>query len=401
MNCAVNITDSVYWLGMNDRETHLFENVWPLENGVSYNSYIIVDEKITLVDTVKETKMEEYIHKIKCLIGDKKIDYLIINHMEPDHSGCIKAISKEYPEIKIVGNAKTFGFLKDFYGDFENLVEIKDGEELNIGERNLKFFFTPMVHWPETMMTYDMKTKVLFTGDAFGSFGTLDGGIFDDELNLEFYESEMRRYYSNIVGKFGMMVQKAMQKVSGLDIKVLASTHGPVWRTNLQYVLSRYDMWSRFEPEEKDGVVVIYGSMYGNTRKMADIIARSIAEEGIKNVKVYDSSKTHLSYIINEIFRCKGIIMGSCAYNANLYHPMEVITNKLKHTGVKNRLFASFGTYAWSGGGVCNLDKFAQEIKWEVISESVEAKCSPNTDDIEKCVQLGKKMAEKIKEGLK
>ena len=282
MNCAVKIIDEIYWLGTNDRETHLFENVWPLENGVSYNSYIIIDEKIVLVDTVKDTKMEEYLFKIKNLIGDREIDYLVINHMEPDHSGCITAISKEYPNIKIVGNSKTFDFLKEFYGEFPNLVEVKDLDELNIGSRTLQFYFTPMVHWPETMMTYDKKTKLLFTGDAFGTFGTLDGGIFDDEVNLDFYESEMRRYYSNIVGKFGMMVQRAIKKVSSLDIKILASTHGPIWRTNLNYVLSRYDMWSKYEPEDKDGIVIIYGSMYGNTKKMADAIARSIAEEGLK-----------------------------------------------------------------------------------------------------------------------
>ncbi len=400
MKCAINITKNVYWLGVNDRETHLFENVWPLENGVSYNSYIIVDEKTALIDTVKEMKFEEYIEKIKGVIEDRPLDYLIINHMEPDHSGCIKAIAKEYPDIKIVGNTKTFDFLKEFYGDFDNLYTVKDGEELSLGEKTLKFYFTPMVHWPETMMTYDMQDKIMFTGDAFGSFGTLDGGIFDDELNLEFYESEMRRYYSNIVGKFGMMVQRAMQKLASVDIKVLAATHGPIWRTNLEYVLSRYDMWSRYEPEEKDAVLVIYGSMYGNTRKMADVIARSISEEGIKNVKVYDASKLHLSYVINEVFRCKGIVMGSCAYNAGLYYPMEIITTKLKHTGVKNRLFAAFGTYAWSGGGVSNLNKFAEDIKWEVVADSVEAKCAPKAEDMQKCVEIGKKMAAAIKKDL-
>ncbi len=400
MNCAVNITEKVYWIGVNDRETHLFENVWPLDNGVSYNSYIIADEKTVLIDTVKEMKHDEYIEKIKGVLGEKELDYLIINHMEPDHSGCIKAIANEYPEIKIVGNKKTFEFLEAFYGKFDNLYEVKDGDELNIGARNLKFYFTPMVHWPETMMTYDMQDKIMFTGDAFGSFGTLDGGIFDDELNLEFYESEMRRYYSNIVGKFGMMVQRAMKKVSTADIQVLAATHGPVWRKNLDYILSRYDMWSRYEAEEKDGIAVIYGSMYGNTRRMADVVARSISEEGIKNVKVYDASKTHLSYIINEVFRCKGIVMGSCAYNAGMYHPMEVITNKLKQTGVKDRYFAAFGTYAWSGGGVSNLNKFAEALKWEIVADSVEAKCSPSPEDMEKCVEIGKKMAEKIKAGL-
>ncbi|MBN1986129.1 MAG: FprA family A-type flavoprotein, partial [Prolixibacteraceae bacterium] len=309
----VNLTDDIYFLGFNDRRTHLFENIWPIPHGISYNSYIIVDEKIALIDTVERSFIDEYLEDIEGIIGDRPIDYLVINHMEPDHSGALKSIIQKYPDIKLVGNKKTFGFVESFYLTPENVVEVYDGNTLELGKHKLQFHLIPMVHWPETMVTYEETTKIVFSGDAFGSYGTLDGGVFDDEINLDFYEVEVMRYFTNIVGKYCPHTQRAIKKLAPLDIKMIAATHGPIWRSDLDWVLTRYNKWSSYDLD--CGVVIVYGSMYGNTQRMAEVIARQLAERGIKNIRVYDASKTHSSYIINDIFKYKGFIVGSPAYN--------------------------------------------------------------------------------------
>ena len=223
------IADKVYYVGVNDRQKALFENMWPLPYGVSYNSYIIKDEKIALIDTVDFCYTELYLSKIRAILGNHPIDYLIVNHMEPDHSASIRAIREYYPQVKIVGNSKTIGMIEGFYGICDNFCEIKDGDTLSLGNKNLKFYMTPMVHWPETMMTYCVEDKTLFSGDAFGCFGTIDGGIIDTEMNTERYWNEMYRYYSNIVGKYGNPVQTALKKLRGIDIGMICTTHGPVW----------------------------------------------------------------------------------------------------------------------------------------------------------------------------
>jgi flavorubredoxin len=395
MDCRVPVTDRVHWIGVNDRETTLFENFWPLDKGVAYNSYLINDEKIALIDTVKFNKTDQFLSKIREIIGDKKIDYLIVNHMEPDHSGSMHAVIAAYPDIKIVGNKKTFEFLNNFYGITENWYEIKEGDELDLGYHKLTFFITPMIHWPETMMTYDKTDKMLFSMDAFGGFGSLDGGIFDDEVNIEVYEDEIRRYYSNIVSNYSVMVQKALKRLSGIEIKTIMSTHGPIWRSNPQIIIDYYDKWSRYEAEE--GVVIVYGTMYGNTAKMADYLARIISENGVKNIRVYDASKTHLSYIISDIWRFKGVILGSCAYNTHLFPPMESVINKIEHSGLKNRFLSIFGCKSWSGGGVNNLNAFADRVKWEKIGPSVEATCSPKESEFSVLLKIGEDMARAVK----
>lgn len=305
MDCRVPIINNVHWIGVNDRETTLFENFWPLDKGVAYNSYLINDEKVALVDTVKFNKTEQYLAKIREIIGDRKVDYLIVNHMEPDHSGSMQAVIAAYPDIQIVGNKKTFEFINNFYGITKNWLEIKEGDELDLGYHKLTFFITPMIHWPETMMTYDKTDKLLFSMDAFGGFGALDGGMFDDEVNIEVYEDEIRRYYSNIVATYSPIVQRALKRLADLEIRMILSTHGPIWRTCPGTIVDYYDKWSRYEAEE--GVVIVYSTMYGNTAKMADFLARVISENGVKNVRVYDASKTHLSYIISDIWRFKGL----------------------------------------------------------------------------------------------
>lgn len=397
MHQRVKLSENIYWIGVNDRRTSLFENQWPLPNGVAYNSYLIRDKKNCLIDTVEIGKMDTYIEKILEIIGpDEKIDYLVINHMEPDHSGAVKAVIKQWPNVQIVGNSKTFPMLEGFYGITQNLHLVDEGDLLDLGGHKLHFYLTPMVHWPETMMTYESTNEILFSADAFGSFGTLDGGIFDDEINLAFYEEELRRYYSNIVGKYGLQVQKALDKLSTLSIRMIASTHGPIWRSHIPKIIADYQKWSRYETEE--GVVIVFGSMYGNTEKMAEIIARTLSEEGIRDIRIFDSSKTHSSYIINAIWKYRGVILGSSAYNGGIFTPMRDLIRELEHIMPKNHLLGVFGSMSWGGGGVRTLEKFAETIKWEVVAPPVEAKHAARENEIEKLVAIGREMARRLKE---
>jgi flavorubredoxin len=334
---------------------------------------------------------------VSTVLGDRKLDYLIIHHMELDHSGEIRNLLQRYPDVKIIGNVKTFKVLCGYLGELPNLVEIKDGDMLDLGHHKLKFVFTPWVHWPETMMSYDMTDGILFSGDAFGSFGALDGGAFDDQVIFDDRrESEMRRYYSNIVGKYSNMVQKAFVKLSALDIRTICPLHGLVWRKDPAKVIELYRRWSHYEAE--DGVVVIYGSMYGNTAQMADYIAFKLAEGGIKQIRVHDASKTHISYLINDIWRYKGVILGSCAYNTLMLPTMDALTRELLHIGVKNRYLGLFGTYSWNGGGVRTLKQFADEIGWEQVAEPAEIMGRPTSEKLEVCDQLAAGMIAKLTE---
>lgn len=392
----VNLAKDIYYLGFNDRRTHLFENIWPIPHGVSYNSYMIVDEKVALVDTVERAFIDDYLDAIEEIIGDRQVDYLIINHMEPDHSGALKAIAKRYPGITLVGNKKTFGFVEEYYMKPENIVTVQDGTVLELGKHKLQFQTVPMVHWPETMVTYEETNKILFSGDAFGSFGTLDGGIFDDEINLKFYEEDVMRYFTNIVGKYCPHTQRAIKKLAPLDIKMIAATHGPIWRTDLDWILTRYNKWSSYDLDR--GVVIVYGSMYGHTKKMAETIARRMAERGIKNIRLYDASKTHKSYIINDIFKYKGFIVGSAAYNNAMFPAVENLLTTVEHMAPKDHLLGIFGNYSWNGGGVKNLKTFAEKIKWEQVYEPIEEKGNLKVNTKEELIKLADAMADKLLE---
>lgn len=376
------ISNKIFYLGTNDRKKALFENNWPLPNGVAYNSYLINDNKTALVDTLEFGSKDDYLDQISALLSGKNLDYLIVNHMEPDHSSMIGTMLKFYPALRIVSNIKAFKMLEAYFNiKPENFIEVKDGDILDLGYHKLTFHITPWVHWPETMMTYDTIDKVLFSCDAFGSFGTLDGGIFDDEINFDRYEDEMRRYYSNIVGKYSNMVQKAFAKLSGVDIKIICPSHGPIWRSNPAKAIDLYNQWSRYESEE--GVVIAYASMYGNTEKMADYVARLISENGIKNIRVYDVSKTHVSYILSDIWRYKSVILGSCAYNAGMHPMMEHLCHELSVIQPKDKNYALFGSYSWNGGGLKSLIAFAEKMSWNKVSEPVELMGSPDLAKME------------------
>ena len=396
MSAIKEISTNIHYVGVNDRTKHLFEGLWPLPLGVSYNSYLIVDEKVVLIDTVDHCYTDLFFEKIKNVLGNRPIDYLVVNHMEPDHSASISAIRHMYPEVKIIGNSKTIGMIEGFYGIFDNFHEVKDGDQLSLGGKRLTFYMTPMVHWPETMMTYCENDKVLFSGDAFGCFGTLDGGIIDSQMNTERYWDEMYRYYSNIVGKYGAPVQKALAKLSGLDIQMICSTHGPVWKNEIKKVISIYNQLSLYEGEE--GVVIAYGSMYGNTEQMAEVIARELANQGIKNIVMHNVSKSDMSYVLRDIFKYKGLIIGSPTYTNELFPNIESLISKLESRDMRNRIFGYFGSFTWAGAAVKRLSTFAERMKWNVTGNPVEMKQGITPDKIAQCRELAKAIADKIKQ---
>ena len=396
MNQAREIKEGIYWIGVNDRRTHIFENYWPIPKGVAYNSYLIADEKVAVIDTIERSKMDDYVDNIQSVLGGRKVDYLIVNHMEPDHTGAIRTLLAHYPEAKIVGNAKTFPMLKNFYHVSDNLVEVKEGDLIDLGKHKLNFYMAPMLHWPETMVTFESTEGILFSGDIFGAFGTLDGGLFDDEVDLDYLEEEISRYYSNIVGKYGQPAQTALKKLGGLPIKMVCATHGPIRRSHIADIVAKYDKWSKYETDK--GVVILFSSMYGNTENMADMIARFLVAKGIRKIRIHDTSKTHPSYIINDIFRSRGVIFGSCAYNGGIFPTMETMLSELEHMGVKNHVTAFFGDKMWSGGSMPRFNQFAEKMKWEVVAPAAEAWGAPKDADLEQCRQIAEAMAAKLDE---
>jgi flavorubredoxin len=397
MNSIIPVTDQTYWIGTNDYTTHLFESIWPLPRGVSYNAYLIDDEKVALVDAVKKGFEETVIDKIERQLGpDRDVDYLVINHMEPDHSGAIQAFTRRWPGLKLVGNEKTARFLEGFYSLDDNFHAVSDGDVLDLGDHKLQFHLTPMVHWPETMMTLDTTTGVLFSGDAFGGFGALPAGIFDDEVDLRYYENETLRYFSNIVGKYAGMVQKAIAKLGDADIRIVAPTHGPVWRSQPERIIKAYDRWSRNVTEP--GCVIVFASMYGNTQRMAEVIARSLAEEGIEKVRMHNASTMHVSFLITDAWRFKGLVVGSPTYNTRLFPLMADFLGHLENKKMQGRLLGIFGTYGWSKGAVSAMQGFAERAKWDVVEPIIEAHCSAGPDEMAQCAQLGKAMAQRIRE---
>ena len=391
----IEIKNKVYYVGVNDRNKALFEGLWPLPNGVSYNSYLIDDEQVALIDTVEVDFFTQFIENIQEVIGSRSLDYLVINHMEPDHSGSIALIRKYYPNIKIVGNKKTFGMMQGFYGIDDGIVEVKNGDSIELGHHTLNFVLTPMVHWPETMVTLDTTDNILFAGDAFGCFGALNGGVIDEEINCDTFWLEMVRYYSNIVGKYGVPVQNALKKLADVKLDYICATHGPVWHQYIDKVIALYDRMSRYETEE--GIVICYGTMYGNTERMAEQIARAASQAGIKNIVMYNVSKTHHSYIIRDVFRYKALIVGAPTYNAGLYHEMDVLLNELANKDIKNHYIGWFGSHCWASKAVAEIQKLNDErLKFEAVGTPVDMKQALTAETKEQCAALGKAMAEKL-----
>lgn len=399
MQYGIPIVKDVYWVGVNDRRTSLFEGIWPIPRGVSYNSYLILDEKTVLIDTVKDLSVNGYLKKLRHVLGpDRQIDYLVVNHLEPDHSGAIPLIKKVFPGIQILGNKKTAEFVNELYG-VQDIRIVADGEELSLGRRQLKFFFTPMVHWPETMMTYEMADGILFAGDAFGGFGALEGGIFDDEVDIHYFEDEILRYFSNIVGKYSPMVQKAIQKLggAGVPLRIVAATHGPIWRTDPGHIIRLYDRWSRQETEP--GVVVAFGSMYGATERMAEAVERGVTEGGIRTIRAHNVSTSHVSYVIRDVWRYQGLILGCPTYDAGMFPLMNNLLDLLREKRVANRVVGLFSSYGWSGGAVKGMKQLVEDNKLELIEPIVDARFCATPEQLEQCHALGRAVAARIRTG--
>ena len=344
------VTEDIVWVGASDRRLALFENIFPIPRGVSYNSYVLLDEKTALLDTVDASVAGQFFENLEHVLDGRKLDYLIVNHMEPDHCAMIGDLVRRYPEVQVVGNTKTFGMIKQFFGtDFaERAVTVKEGDTLATGAHTLHFVMAPMVHWPEVMVTYDEKDKVLFAADGFGTFGALNGNIFADEVDFDRdWLDDARRYYTNIVGKYGASVQALLKKASGLEIAVICPLHGPIWRENLGYILEKYQKWSTYEAEDQ-AVVILYATMYGNTASAADALAGRLAAKGVKKIAVYDVSNTHVSELISEIFRASHVVFAAPTYNGGIYPVMENLLADMKALAVQNKTVALMENGTWA-----------------------------------------------------
>ena len=380
------INNDFTYIGVSDRRLALFENVFPIERGVSYNSYLLKDEKTVLLDTVDNSVLERFLENLKFELGERQLDYIVVNHMEHDHAGTLQAIIQRYPDAKIVSNAKASVMMKQYF-DFnvdEKLYLVKEGDILETGNHQLTFVMAPMVHWPEVMVTYDLTDKILFSADAFGTFGALNGNIFADEVNFEGeWLNDARRYYTNIVGKYGVQVQSLLKKASGLEINMICPLHGPIWRENLGWFIDKYQKWSTYEPEEQ-AVLLLYGSIYGHTENTVEIIASKLADKGIKNIKIYDVSKTHFSEIVAEAFRCSHLVVASATYNCGIFSNMETVLSELKSHGLKNRKIAIVENGSWApmAGGL--ISKFFEEMKdMEIIKPMITVKSSLKPEQLE------------------
>lgn len=379
------VTEKVRYIGVNDRTTHLFESMWPIPFGVSYNSYLVVgEEKVAVVDGVEASRALEQIRHIRAVLGDdRQPDYLIINHMEPDHSGAIALMRQAFPGITIVGNAQTINMIEGFYAVCGNMLAVKDGDRLSLGPATtLRFHLTPMVHWPETMMTYLEEECVLFSGDAFGCFGALNGAVVDKDMSTERYFPEMERYYSNIVGKYGKFVQRALAKLDGVDIGTICSTHGPVWRERATEVVSLYDRLSRYEPLD-NGVTVVYGSMYGNTARLAETAAETLAEAGVREIEVFNAAVTDLSYILSAVFRHRGVVIASPTYSDGIFPPVAAAVEAIARRNIANREVLLMGTHTWAHHATNEMKRVLDPCSLSFAADPVIAKQAPGATELE------------------
>lgn len=397
--CTRKVTDTIWWVGGNDRRLALFENLFPIPHGVSYNSYVIMDEKTALMDTTDPSITSLFLANVAHTLNGRKLDYLIINHMEPDHCSNIEEIMHRYPETTLVCNAKTLQMIGQFYDlDLtERTMIIKEGDTLSLGSHTLHFVAAPMVHWPEVMMVYEDSEKILFSADGFGSFGALNGNLFNDEINFDRdWLDDARRYYTNIVGKYGAQVQAVLKKASGLDIQMICPLHGPIWRNNLAYILDKYVKWSTYEPEDK-AVAIMYGSMYGNTERAADILATALSTAGVKDVRVYDISNTDVSELISEAFRCSHIVIASPTYNGGLYPVVESLLNDMKALNLQNRTFALIENGTWAATSNKHMRAIVETMKnMTILDTTVTVKSSVKEAQIEALQQLAKEIVDSL-----
>lgn len=374
MHCVKKVTDDLYWIGGSDRRLALFENVYPIPRGVSYNSYVLLDEKTVLLDTVDASISGLFFENLEYVLDGRTLDYLIVNHMEPDHCAIIGDVVRRYPDVKLVCNAKTVPMLKQFF-DFpveDRTVIVKEMDTLCTGKHTFAFVMAPMVHWPEAMVSYDTVDKILFSADGFGTFGAINGNLFADEVNFERdWLDDARRYFINIVGKYGVQVQNLLKKAATLEIKMICPLHGPIWRENLGWFIEKYDTWSSYKPEDR-AVMIAYASIYGNTENAAEILASKLADKGVKNIAMYDVSVTDPSVIVSESFRCSHLVFAAPSYNGGIFTKMETVLSELKAHSLQNRTVAIMENGTWAPvAGKQMREIFAGMKNIELLEEGV------------------------------
>lgn len=394
------VKDDIYMIGASDRRLALFENVYPISDGVSYNSYFVDDEKTVVLDTVDKAVSGVFFENIAHLLNGRELDYLIVNHMEPDHCAMIGDVILRYPDVKIVGNAKTFTMIENFFGKInrDNFVSVSEGEEISTGKHTFTFVMAPMVHWPEVMVAYDKTDKILFSADAFGSFGALDGNIFADEINYDKSKiDEARRYYTNIVGKYGTQVQTLLKKAGTLEIDMICPLHGHIFRKDFGFILEKYDLWSRYEAEEK-AVVIAYASIYGNTENAVSVLANMLADKGVKNIRVYDVSVTDPSFILSECFRASHLIFASSTYNGGIFPKMEALLLEIKAHLLQNRKAYILDNGSWGAVAGKKMEEILSSLKgFEVDEERISLKSALKAEQLEKLQELAEKISSEVR----
>ncbi len=402
MHQARHIVDELYFIGGSDRRLNLFENMYPIPDGISYNSFILKDEKTVLVDTVDRSISRLFFENMEEVLGDRKLDYIIVNHMEPDHCATLEETVRRFPEVTIVGNAKTFAIINQFYNmDIsKNMLEVKDGSTLSTGKHTFTFYTAPMVHWPEVMVSYIPTLKALFSADAFGTFGALNGNIFSDEFDFKNeWLGEARRYYGNIVGKYGLQTNGLLKKASALEIDYICPLHGPIWRDKdlIRWYIDKYEHWATYQPESND-VVIYFGSVYGNTEDAANLLANELGKRGVRNIKVYDVSAYDQSYMLSEAFRAKVLVFASSTYNAELFPRMDYFLNEFKAHNLQNRTvaFIENGTWALSAGKRLQ-ELFASMKNMTVLGDLISIKSALKQDQLSQIFALADAIAEATK----
>ena len=402
MDCVQNITPHIYWVGGGDRRLAQFENMFPLDNGVTYNAYVILDEKTALVDTVDTSITRQFFENLHAVLAGRPLDYLVVNHMEPDHCANIEEICRVWPEVKIVGNPKTFQMIRQFYGmDPEGrTLEVQEGTELPLGRHTLRFYMAPMVHWPEVMLTYETTEGILFSADAFGTFGGFTGNLFSDEVDYDsLYLDESRRYYTNIVGKYGSQVLAALGKVGGLRLALVCPLHGPVLRGGvIPMLVEKYTRWASYRPE-KAGVVLVYASMYGNTEAVVNRLAGMLSRRGVRDMRMFDVSKTHYSTIIANVFKYSHLVLASPTYNMHLYNGMDTFVADMASLNVQNRGVAIIGNGSWAPAAHTILQKRMDEMKnMQVIAEPLVIRSAIKPEQKAELQSLADKLAASVHE---
>lgn len=395
MHNTRKINDDIYYLGASDRRIELFENVYPVSQGMSYNSYLITDEKTCLMDSVDESVRGQFLENLKYALNGKNLDYMVVQHMEPDHCSIVPELFRMYPDMKLVASLQAFKMMENFYSlqTEERRLVVKEGDTLKLGKHTLKFIAAPMVHWPEVLMTYDVTDKILFSADAFGSFGAMSGNIFADEIDWDKdFKDEARRYYVNIVGKYGLQTQNVLKKASTLDIQMICPLHAHIWRKDLSTIISLYDTWSKYEAE-KDSVVIFYGSIYGNTQNAAEILAMQLAENGIENVEVFDTSKTHVSFLVSKAFEYKTLVFAAATYNAEIFDTVQNLITELKNHNLSNRRIGLIENGSWAPVAASKMKAQLETFKnMEVVEPVVKVVSSVTDKNVEELSVLAKEL---------